>query len=63
MPLNISGSIVNATIADTLDTEGVIKRGLALYLDADSLDSYPGKDTAYDISTNTNNGIMYNGVA
>jgi hypothetical protein len=61
MPLNISGSIVNSTIADTLDTEGIVKTGLKLYLDSDSVGSYPGNDTTYDLSGNSNDGTMYNG--
>lgn len=61
MPLNISGSIVNSTIADTLDTEGIVKTGLKLYLDSDSVGSYPGNDTTYDLSGNSNDGTMYTG--
>ena len=58
MPLNISGSIVNATMADTLDTEGVIKRGLRVHLDPDSLGTASGESIAGDISGNNNNSTV-----
>ena len=64
MPLNISGSVVNAATVGTLDTKGIIERGLVCHLDADSLDSYQrGNRTSYDISSKSNYGQVNNGVA
>lgn len=62
MPLNISGSIVNSAIASTLSYKNIITRGLIVHLDASAIDSYPQTGTTwFDISGQTNNGILNNG--
>jgi hypothetical protein len=62
MPLNISGSIVNSTIASTLNYKSIVTRGLIFSYDAGSLDSYPQTGSVwYDLTTNTNNGTLTNG--
>lgn len=62
MPLNISGSIVNSTIASTLNYKSVVTRGLILSYDAGALDSFPQTGTSvFDLSSNNNTATLTNG--
>ena len=59
MPLNISGSIVNAGIAKTLNYKSIVTRGLIMHLDASAPDSYPGSGTTwFDLTGNGNNATI-----
>ena len=49
MPLNISGSLVSSDTANTLGHNSIIQRGLAVHLDPDSQDFYPGNNIIYDL--------------
>jgi hypothetical protein len=62
MPLNISGSIVNAGIASTLNYKSIITRGLTFYLEAGDPGSYPQTGTTwFDVSGNNHIGTLTNG--
>jgi hypothetical protein len=62
MPLNINGSIISGSTAQTFRYNNIIKRGLVLHLDAAINDSYIGTGTIwYDISGNDNNATLTNG--
>jgi len=62
MPLNISGSIVNAGIARTLNYKSIATRGLIYQLDAGAPDSYPETGTLwYDLTSTTSSGSLTNG--
>ena len=62
MPLNISGSIVNAGIAKTLNYSSIVTRGLVLQMDAGALDSYPETGTVWFDRINTaTSGSLTNG--
>jgi len=62
MPLNISGSIVNAGIARTLNYKSIATRGLIYQLDAGAPDSYPETGTLwYDLTSTTASGSLTNG--
>ena len=62
MPLNISGSIVNAGIAKTLNYKSIVTRGLIFQLEAGALDSYPETGTTwFDLATSASNGTLTNG--
>jgi hypothetical protein len=63
MPLNINGSVVNTQIAKTLNYKNIISRGLALYLDAGAVDSYPEIDTTWYDLAGSNNGTLNNGIS
>lgn len=59
MPLNINGSIINSSIASTLNFKNIVTRGLVMHLDASALDSYPQSgSTWFDLSGNGNNGAI-----
>jgi len=58
MPIDVGGSILNATTASRI-TSGVVTSGLILYLDAGNTSSYPGSgETWFDISGNGNNFVI-----
>jgi hypothetical protein len=62
MPLNISGSIVNAGIARTLNYKSIATRGLVFQLEAGASDSYPETGTSwFDLTTTTVSGSLNNG--
>jgi hypothetical protein len=62
MPLNINGSVISGSTAQTFRYNNIIKRGLVLHLDATINDSYIGTGTIwYDISGNDNNSTLTNG--
>jgi len=62
MPLNISGSIVNAGIAKTLNYSSIVTRGLVFQADAGAPDSYPETGTSWtDISGNNVVTTLTNG--
>jgi hypothetical protein len=62
MPLNISGSIVNAGIARTLNYKSIVTRGLVFQADAGAPDSYPETGTSWtDISGNNIITTLTNG--
>jgi hypothetical protein len=59
MPLNINGSIINSSIASTLNFKNIVSRGLVMHLDASALDSYPQTgSTWYDLTGNSNHGTI-----
>lgn len=59
MPLNINGSIINSSIASTLNFKSIVYRGLVMHLDASALDSYPQSgSTWFDLTGNGNNGTI-----
>jgi hypothetical protein len=59
MPLNINGSIINSSIASTLNFKNIVSRGLVAHLDASALDSYPQSgSTWYDLTGNSNHGTI-----
>lgn len=61
MSLNISGSVVTSTVAKSIQTTNIVSRGLILYLDAASANSYPGTGTGwYDLTGNLRNGTLVN---
>ena len=62
MPLNISGSIVNAGIAKVANYKSIVTRGLVFQLEAGAPDSYPETGTSwFDLTTSANNGTLNNG--
>lgn len=62
MPLNISGSIVNAGIAKTLNYSSIVTRGLTNHFDAGAVDSYPETGTIWtDRATPSYSGSLTNG--
>jgi len=62
MPLNISGRIVNASIAKTLNYSSIVTRGLTTHFDAGAPDSYPETGTTWFDKINTTlSGSLTNG--
>ena len=62
MSLDISGNIVTNTVAKSIQTTNIVRRGLVTYLDASSTNSYPGSGTGwYDLTGNLYNGTLTNG--
>ena len=62
MPININGSVISGSTAQTFRYNNIVKRGLVLHLDATINDSYVGTGTIwYDISGNDNNATLTNG--
>lgn len=62
MPLNISGNIVNSSIASTLNYKSIVTRGLVFAIDAASPDSYPQTGNIwYDTTPNCNSFTLANG--
>jgi hypothetical protein len=63
MPLNISGSIINSTIAKVSNFKSIITRGLTYYLEASAAESIPETGTTWtDISSN-NTATLTNGAS
>ena len=63
MPLNISGSVVNAGIAKTLNYKSIVTRGLVQYLEAGAAESIPETGTTWSDIASTYNGTLTNGAA
>jgi hypothetical protein len=62
MPLNIDGNVVTNTVAKSIQTTNIVRRGLVVHLDAASNSSYPGTGTGwYDLTGNLNNCTLVNG--
>jgi hypothetical protein len=62
MPFNIGGYIYNGGIVETDSFKDIITRGLTQHLDASDAGSYPETGTTwFDISGNSNDGILTNG--
>lgn len=62
MPLNISGSIVNAGIARTLNYKSIVTRGIIFQADAGAPDSYPETGTTANSLVGNYSGTLVNGV-
>jgi hypothetical protein len=61
MPLDITGNIVTNTVAKSIQTTNIVRRGLVTYLDASSTNSYPGTGTGwYDLTGYLRNGTLVN---
>ena len=61
MPLNISGSIVNSSIASTLNYKSIVTRGLSIHFDASAKDSYPETGTSWYDLVKSSTGTLTNG--
>ena len=61
MPLNISGSIVNSSIASTLNYKSIVTRGLSIHFDASAKDSYPETGTSWFDLVKSSTGTLTNG--
>jgi len=61
MPLNISGSIVNSSIASTLNYKSIVTRGLSIHFDASAKDSYPETGTSWFDLVTSATGTLTNG--
>lgn len=63
MPLNISGSIINAGIAKVANYKSVSTRGLIMALEAGAAESLPETGTAWSDMVGSYNGTLNNGAA
>ena len=63
MPLNISGSIVNSTIASTLNYKSVSTRGRIIALEAGTAESLPVTGSTWFDLAGSYNGSLTNGAA
>jgi hypothetical protein len=62
MPLNISGSVINSSIARTLNYKSIVTRGIIFQADAGAPDSYPETGTTANSLVGGYSGTLVNGV-